>query len=75
MISHSVIVLKKSKKKENTQNPSQKNNFGKLKRAKAVRDKDSLDIKSINALEQKGTLFIPDEDFETKLKEIKKKTR
>lgn len=65
MISKSVIVLKKS----------QKNNFGKLKRAKAVRDKDSLDIKSINALEQKGTLFIPDEDFETKLKEIKKKTR
>lgn len=71
MKSQSVIVIKKSKKKENTQ--SQKNNFGKLKRAKAVRDKNSLDIKSINALEKKGTLFIPDEDFETKLKEIKKK--
>ena len=48
-----------------------KNNFGKLKRAKIIRDKDSKDINLINDLKKKETLYVPDEDLEAKLKKIK----
>ena len=48
-----------------------KNNFGKLKRAKVVRDKDSQDINIIKELKKTETLYVPDEDLETKLKTIR----
>ena len=72
-MSQSVIILKKKKKKENNDKiePPLAHKKTSLQRAKAVRDKDSLDIKSINEFQKKETVFIPDEDFETKLKELK----
>ena len=58
----------------NTRTQISKNKFGKIKRAKIVRGKDSKDVNFIN-INKKDTLYIPDEDLETKLLEINKEQK
>ena len=51
--------------------PKPQTKFG-LKRAKGIRDKDSKDVNRIKDLQKKDTIFVPDEDLEKKLTQIKK---
>ena len=51
--------------------PKPQTKFG-LKRAKGIRDKDSQDVNRIKDLQKKDTIFVPDEDLEKKLTQIKK---
>ena len=64
------ITKNQSSQAPKTKEQAKQSNF-KLKRAKVVRDKDSEDINLIKNLEKKGTIFVPDEDLEAKLKTIK----